>query len=455
MTKSTDIDMCHGTILPKMLVFALPLMASSVMQLLFNAADIAVIGNFGSEHSLAAIGATPHLVNLLVNFFTGLTIGANVLASMALGARDVKKVRRVVHTAVALSFVAGGITAFLGLTFAETVLIWMQTPEVVLPLTLQYTRIYFMCMVPTAVYNFGAALLYAKGDTKRPLMFLAVAGVINVILNLVFVLAFNMDVAGVAWATLISQIAAALLVLNCLARQRDAMRLYIGAIKINRAIAGQILRLGLPAGLQGVVFSLSNLVIQSAVNSFGPVVMAGSAASANLEGFVWVCMNAFQQTATTFLSRNIGARQYGRIDPIRRRAISCACLTGIILGGFVVVFGRSLLGLYTNNVPAIEAGYLRLSIICGTYFTCGVMDVLSGSLRGLGESLSPAVISLIGACGLRLLWIATYFQIPENHTVPMLFYSYPMSWVVTAAVLYVNYLFVRKRFPKESVAEND
>lgn len=455
MTTSSDIDMCHGTIWPKMLVFALPLMASSVMQLLFNAADIAVIGNFGSEHSLAAIGVTPHLVNLLLNFFTGLTVGVNVLASMAIGARDVKKVRRIVHTAIALSLVAGCITAFLGLTFAETVLIWMQTPEVVLSLTLQYTRIYFLCMVPTAVYNFGAALLYAKGDTKRPLMFLAVAGVINVILNLVFVLAFNMDVAGVAWATLISQIAAAFLVLNCLARQRDAMRLYIGAIKINKGISGQILRLGLPAALQGVTFSLSNLVIQSAVNSFGPVVMAGSAASANLEGFVWVCMNAFQQTATTFISRNIGARQYGRIDPIRRRAVASACLTGILLGGFVVVFGHTLLSLYTNSAPAVNAGYMRLSIICGTYFTCGMMDVMSGSLRGLGESLFPAVISLLGACGLRLLWIATYFQTPEHHTVPILFYSYPLSWVVTLAVLYVSYLHVRKRFPKESVEEDN
>lgn len=451
MAQSDNLDMCNGAILPKMLLFALPLMASSVMQLLFNAADIAVVGKFGSEHSLAAVGSTVTLINLLTNFFIGLTVGTNVLASVSIGANDDEKLRRIVHTSVALSFLSGLFSAFAGLIFSEKILILMQTPDVVLPLSLQYTRIYFIGMLPTAVYNFGASLLYAKGDTKRPLVFLAIAGTVNVVLNLIFVIGLSLDVSGVALATVVSQTVAAALVLTRLTKQKDALRLYFKEIRLDKEIAIRILRLGIPAGFQGVVFSLSNMVIQSAVNSFGPVVMAGSAASANIEGFVWVCMNAFQQTVTTFISRNVGAGAFGRIDPIRRRALGCAACTGIVLGGLSVLFGHVLLGLYTSSPETIAAGYVRLRIVSGTYFICGVMDTAAGALRGLGASLTPAVVSLVGACGLRLLWIWTGFQLPEYHTVALLFASYPASWILTLAAHLVCYVFIRRKFPKESI----
>lgn len=446
-----SVDLQSGSLLKKMLVFALPLMATNALQLMFNAADIAIIGHFGSEHSLAAIGVTPYIVAFLLCLFAGLTVGTNVLASVSLGARNFKQTRRIVHTSLAVALIAGAVTALFGQIFIKTALIRMQTPEVVLPLTLQYTRIYFIGMIPIAVYNFGATLLYAKGDTKRPLMFLTASGALNVVLNIVFVVVFKLDVAGVACATLISQTLAAALIVLCLSRQKDATRLYVGAIRIDGAIAGRILRLGLPAALQGIAFSLSNIIIQSAINSFGPTVIAGAAASANLEEFIWVCMAAFGQTATTFISRGVGAKQYGLIDPIRRRALACVCLTGIGIGWPMVLCGKTLLHFYTSSGAAVDAGFVCLSICGSFYFIGGLMDVAGGSLRGLGKTLEPGLITLFGACGLRLLWIATYFQIPENHTLKMLYVSYPLSWGLTTVVLYAVYLPVRRKFPKESV----
>ncbi len=453
MAAAFDSDMTNGALLPKMLKFALPLMLSSVMQLLFNAADIAVVGHFGSQHSLAAVGSTTTLINLLTNFFIGLTVGTNVMASMSLGARDIKKLVRVVHTSVALSVFSGLFSASFGFVFAEKILIWMQTPESVLPLSLEYTRIYFFGMIPTAIYNFGAALLYAKGDTKRPLIFLIVSGCVNVVLNLIFVIRFQMDVAGVATATVIAQSVAASLVILCLTRQRNAMRLYLGAVRLNPRIALNILRLGVPAGFQGIVFSLSNLVIQASINLFGPVFMAGSAASQNIEVFVWVSMNSFQPTSTTFIGRNIGAKKYSRINKIKNLALMCAFVTGIILGSFSVFFGSTLLTAYTNHPDTIAAGLLRLEIVCGTYAICGLMDTMTGVLRGLGSSLAPALISLAGACGLRLLFIATVFQMPEYHTFRWLFASYPLSWIVTLVALAVCYVFVRKKYPEQDAAD--
>lgn len=445
-----SVDLQNGSLLKKMLAFALPLMATNALQLMFNAADIAIIGHFGTAHSLAAIGVTPYIVSFLLCFFSGLTVGTNVLASVSLGARDFKQTRRIVHTSIAVALIAGGVVALAGQICIRRVLIWMHTPQVVLPLTLQYTRIFFISIVPEALYGFSAMILYAKGDTKRPLIFLTASGALNVVLNLVFVLIFNMDVAGVAYATLISKAIAATLILVHLARQKDATRLYAGAIGIDRKIAGRILRLGLPAALQGIAFSLSNIIIQSAINSFGPTVIAGAAASANLEEFIWVCMAAFGQTATTFISRGVGAKQYGLIDPIRRRALACVCLTGIGIGWPMVLCGKTLLHFYTSSGAAVDAGFVCLSICGSFYFIGGLMDVAGGSLRGLGKTLSPSLITLFGACGLRLLWIATYFQIPENHTLKMLYVSYPLSWALTTVVLYAVYLPVRRKFPKES-----
>lgn len=450
LVKTKNIDMTNGALLPSMLLFALPLMASSVLQLLFNASDIAVVGNFGSTHSLAAVGSTTTLISLLTNFLIGLSIGTNVLASRCLGARNFKGLRRVVHTSVALGIAAGLLAAAAGLLFSKRILILMQTPDSVLPLSVLYTRIYFFGMLPTAVYNFGSAVLYANGDTRKPLLFLIVSGVTNVILNLVFVICFKMDVAGVALATVIAQTLAMILVLSYLARRRDSSRIYFSRIRLNLEIVWNILKLGIPAGFQSFVFSLSNMVIQSAVNSFGPVYMAGTAASQNVDCFIWISMNAFQPTATTFISRNIGARNYSRINRITCCALMCACITGIVLGCLAVFFSSALLGIYTGDPAAIAAGLIRLRMVGVPYALCGLMDVMTGALRGLGSSLLPAVIALAGACGLRLVWIATVFQIPRYHTFEFLFLSYPLSWIVTFAALGAAYFFVRGKYPKKN-----
>ena len=452
LLKSKKINMTDGALLPSMLLFALPLMASSVLQLLFNASDIAVVGHFGSTHSLAAVGSTTTLISLLTNFSIGLSIGTNVLASRCLGAGNLKGLRHVVHTSIALGLCSGFLAACVGLLFAPDILRLMQTPEIVFPLSVLYTRVYFFGTIPTAVYNFGAAVLYANGDTRKPLLFLIISGVTNVILNLVFVIVFHMDVAGVALATVISQTLAMCLVLRCLMRRKDDSRVYLKYIHLKTDIVVNILKLGIPAGFQSFVFSLSNMVIQSAVNSFGPVYMAGTAASQNVDCFIWIAMNAFQPTATTFISRNIGAKNYARINKITRCALMCACVTGIVLGSLAVSFGAVLLGIYTSDPASISAGLIRLRMVGVPYALCGFMDVMTGALRGLGSSLLPAVIALTGACGLRLVWIATVFQIPQYHTFECLFLSYPVSWVVTFAALSVAYYFIRRKYPKETSA---
>lgn len=451
MTKS-EIDMTDGALLPSMLRFAIPLMAASVLQLLFNASDIAVLGHFGSTHSLAAVGSTVALISLLTNFFIGMSIGTNVLASRCLGAKNYKYLRRVVHTSLALGGIAGIFSAAVGVVCSARILVLMQTPESVLPLSVLYTKIYFFGMIPTAIYNFGSAILYANGETKKPLMFLIAAGLTNVVLNLVFVIGFDMDVAGVATATVISQTLAMTLVLLSLSRRKDSSKIFFNQIRLNPAIVLSILKLGIPAGFQSVVFSLSNMVIQSAVNSFGPVYMAGTAASQNVDCFIWISMNAFQPTATTFISRNIGAKRYARINKITLCALFCGTVIGIVLGTVAILFGTTLLGIYTGDAAAIEAGLVRLKMVGVPYVLCGWMDIMTGALRGLGSSFVPAVIALAGACGLRLVWIATLFQIPEYHTFTHLFLSYPVSWAVTTVVLTAAYIVIRGKYPKNDVS---
>ncbi len=448
--KTKDIDMINGPLLSSMLLFALPVMASSILQLFFNAADVIVVGHFGSTYSLAAIGSTTTLVSLLTNFSIGLSIGTNVLASRCLGARNFKTLRRVVHTSISLGTVIGILLCAVGLLFSERVLILMRTPESVLPLSVLYTRIYFIGMLPMAIYNFGAAILYANGETKKPLLFLVVSGITNVLLNLIFVIFFHMDVAGLAWASVIAQTLTMVLVLVSLARRRDSSRIYLGGLLLNREISWNMLKLGIPAGCQCFVFSLSNMVVQSAVNSFGPAYMAGTAASQNIDCFIWVSMNAFLPTTTTFVSRNVGAKNYSRIHRITGCALMCAGITGIVLGWSAVFFGKTLLGIYTADPAAITAGLIRLQVVGVPYALCGFMDAMVGALRGMGSSLLPAVVSLIGACGLRVVWITTIFQKPQYHTFDFLFLSYPISWFVTFVTLCTAYYFVYGRCLKNN-----
>lgn len=444
-TKQYEMDMCSGPILRKMLMFALPLMLSSILQLLFNAADIVVVGKFAGDNSLAAVGSNTALINLLTNLFIGLSIGANVVAARHYGAKAWDDLRRTVHTAMLLSMLSGALLLVLGVIGAEQMLIWMQTPEEVLPLATVYLRIYFLGMISTMVYNFGSALLRAVGDTKRPLYFLLCAGIINVILNLLFVIGFQMDVMGVAIATVISETVSALLVLRCLVKEKGGIHLELRAMRIDRKKMLQILRIGLPAGFQGVVFALSNVVIQSSVNIFGNIVVAGNSAAANLEGFVYMAMNAFYQTTLSFVSQNYGAGEQKRINRIVLLGEACVIVTGTLLGNMVVFFGNDLLQIYSNNPEVIAAGMVRLHYISMIYALCGIMDVMVGALRGIGYSIMPMIVSIVGVCVLRLIWLATVFQIPEFHKIETVYLSYPVTWILTSLVYIVFFVWIRIR----------
>lgn len=446
-----ELDMCDGPILPRLLAFTIPLMCSSVLQLLFNAADVIVVGKFSGDNALAAVGSNTALINLLTNFFLGLSIGANVLVAKFHGAGDNKDVSETVHTSMLLSIYSGIILTIVGLIGAKQILIRMQTPEEVLPLAVVYLRIYFVGMTAMMIYNFGSAILRAVGDTRRPLYYLMVAGVINVILNLVFVIVFKLSVAGVAIATVISECVSATLILRCLILHRGDIRLDIGRLKIHGDKFTQILRVGLPASFQGIIFAISNVIIQSSVNSFGSTVVAGNSAASNIEGFVYVSMNAFHQATISFTSQNMGAGRYDRINRILIRAQLCVIAVGLVLGNLAVLFGNSLLGFYTSSAAVKVAGMRRIRVICGTYALCGIMDVMVGSIRGMGYSVLPTIVSLIGACGLRLLWIFTFFRQSEFHTTTSLYMTYPVSWIVTTLAHVVCFIIVRKKLQEALV----
>ena len=449
------MDMCSGPILKKMLIFSIPLMCSSILQLLFNAADIVVVGRFAGDNSLAAVGSTASLIGLLTNLFIGLSIGANVLVARYYGANNEKELSETVHTAMLLSMISGGILTVVGLFGAKYILILMNTPDEVLGLATTYLRIYFLGMTATMVYNFGSAILRAVGDTKRPLYFLAVAGVINVVLNLFFVIQLKMDVAGVATATAISQCVSAALILYCLRMEDGGIRLDLRRLRIFKDKLKQIMEIGLPAGFQGILFSISNVAIQASVNSFGNIIMAGNSAAANIENFVYFSMNTFYQAAISFTSQNVGAGKYDRIHKITIRSQICAVVTGLVLGNLAYLFGHTLLGIYTTSELVIEAGMRRLSIISCTYALCGIMDTMVGSLRGLGYSIMPMIVSLVGVCALRLVWIGTIFQMEQYHTVEGVFWSYPVTWVITATAHIICYIWAMKKLKRKVEAEHE
>lgn len=446
--------MVNGSILKKMLLFTIPLMFSSILQLLFNAADIVVVGRFAGDNSLAAVGCNGALINLMTNVFLGLSIGGNVLAARDYGAGDEEGLSKTVHTAMLLGIISGLVLTVAGVIFAPQLLELMQTPEKVLPLAALYLRIYFLGMTAMMVYNFGSALLRAIGDTKRPLYYLVAAGVINVILNLVFVIVFRMDVAGVGLATVISQCISALLVVRCMMREQGGIRLVPRRLHIYKDKLIRIVQIGLPAGFQGAVFSLSNVVIQSSVNLFGETVVAGNSAAMNLEGFVYVSMNSFHQAAISFTSQNVGAGRRERIGKILLTAEGCVIVTGLLFGWVMYGFGRPLLHIYSNSSSVIDAGMVRMRIILLTYALCGMMDVVVGVLRGMGYSVGPMLMSLVGACGLRLVWIATVFQIPQFHNISTVYLSYPITWVVTLIAQLLLYVYASKKMKGTAYANH-
>lgn len=437
-------DLCSGPFLPKIIRYTLPIIATSLLQLLFNAADLVVVGQYEGNHAVSAVGATSSLINLLVNLFMGLSIGAGVCVAQGVGAKDHEALHKAVHTAIPAAVICGAFLTVVGMVFCPWMLKIMDTPENVIGLSIVYIRIYFAGIIPILLYNFGAAILRSAGDTKSPLIYLTVAGVINVILNLFFVFVLKMSVAGVALATTISQTISCVLVLRALMRREDGCKLNLRQLKIHGKTLGRIIGIGLPAGIQSSLFSISNVIIQSSINSFGDVVLSGSTAASNIEGFVYVSMNSFQQTVTTFAGQNLGAGKPKNIGRITALCLGCVTVVGIVLGVGCYLGAPWLLPIYLKDGgEAVQYGIIRMSYICMPYFLCGIMDIMSGVLRGMGAATIPMIVCILGVCVLRVGWIATVFQ--SYHTLDCLFLSYPISWVVTFAALLVFFFVIWKR----------
>lgn len=442
--------MLQGQLLPSIISYTVPIILTSLLQLLFNAADLVVVGQFCGSVSVAAVGATGSLTNLLVNFFIGLSVGAGVCVAHGLGSREDRVVSNTVHTALPMALLSGVVLTVVGIACSRTFLELMGTPESVLPLSAVYMKIYFAGVTFTMVYNFCAAILRAAGDTKSPLYFLFAAGILNVLLNVVFVTQLHMNVAGVALATTISQGVSAVLVVIALMRRTDACRLDLKKLRFYKAQLEKMLRIGLPAGIQSSLFAISNVIIQSSVNSFGDVLMSGNAAAANLEGFVYAPLNAFQQTAVNFIGQNSGARQFKRVKQVLWQCLGCVTVVGLVLGTLMYALGPQLLSIYiTDSQKAIAYGMLRLSYICLPYFLCGLMDVTTGALRGLGASFVPMLICVLGVCGIRIGWIFTVFRMEQFHTPQCLYISYAISWAVTALCQLVAFLVVYRKHSRE------
>ena len=450
--KST-VDMTQGPIFSQVFFFALPIMLSGILQLLFNAADTIVVGRFAGNQALAAVGSVGSLNNLIISLFIGLSVGANVLVARYTGSRNDDAVSQTVHTSVLLSVLGGAALTVLGFVLAHPLLKIMGSPEDVIDLAVLYVRILFIGMPVQMLYNFCAAILRAVGDTKRPLYFLTIAGVINVVLNLIFVIGFHMSVAGVALATIISQAVSAWLVVRCLMGMDGPTRLYLKKLRIYPGKLREIIRIGLPAGVQSSVFSLSNVVIQSSVNSFGSIVIAGNAASANVGSFIYQAMNTFQQAVTCFASQNVGARKPRRIFAAMKASMVWAIIVGVILGVLSCAFGEPLLSLYSSDPAVIAAGMERQIIVCGPYFLCGMMEVMTGALRGIGYSLLPMAVSILGACVFRIFWVMTIFR--AMPTLRCLMVSYPVSWLLTFIVLVIFFNLIWNRRVKQHFTDEE
>ena len=447
-----DFDIHSGPLLNRMLIFALPIMAMNLLQLLFNAADMVVVGRFSGSEALAAVGATGSLINLIVNLFMGLSVGTSVIVAQDYGAGKPDAIRRSVHTSIAVSAIGGLIVMAIGLALSKPLLDMMGTPEDIVHLSALYIRIYFIGLPASMVYNFGAAILRAIGDSRRPMYYLTITGIVNVILNMFFVIVLHMSVKGVAWATVISQYLAMLLIMTCLSRSDGAIRFSFGLMRIDTHKLKDIVRIGLPAGLQGLLFSISNVLIQSAVNSFGSVMVAASAASSNVEGFVSTATNAYYNAAITFTGQSMGAKKYDQIDNIARVCTILIFVTWIVLGGATLFFGRPLLGLYTSNPDVIELGMLRMKVMMAAYFTCGFMSVFPGLTRAMGYSILPMLCTLVGACIMRIVWLATVFA--WYPTVMVLFMCYPVSWALAGIGQVGSFFYARRQVLKRALLES-
>jgi len=450
-SKNHDMDMCSGPLFSKIIIFALPIIAMNILQLLFNAADMVVVGRFAGKESLAAVGATGALINLIVNTFMGLSVGTTVIVAQDYGAGQMSSLSDSVHTSIAISIISGLVVMVVGLIFCEPMLILMGTPEDILELSVLYMRIYFIGVPATMVYNFGASILRAVGDSRRPMYYLSISGFVNVILNLFFVIVLHMSVDGVAWATVISQFLSMALVIVCLIRSNRGIQLIPRQMRIEKRKLKEIVRIGLPAGMQSFLFSISNVLIQSAVNSFGSNMVAANSAAGNVEGFVGTAMNGYYNAAITFSGQNMGAKKYDRIDKIAKICTVLVFATWFIVSGATLIFGRPLLSLYTSDPEVIDLGMIRMRVLMIAYFTCGIMNVFPGITRGMGYSVLPMICTLIGACLMRIVWLKTVFA--WFPTIDVLFSCYPVTWGLAGLGQVGIFLYARKRIRKNDMLE--
>ncbi len=448
MASKYSLDMTKGPFLKKILRFSLPLVLTGLLQMIYNTADVIVVGRFAGGTALAAVGATGSLVHLILNIFLGMSMGSGVMTAKYIGAKDEDSVKRCVHSAMLLSILSGIFVAIFGFVFSEQLLVMMDSPEDVLPLSKLYLQIFFLGAPAGMVFNFGASIVRATGDTKKPLLILSLSGIVNIVLNLILVIKFNMSVAGVAIATIVSQYISAVIIVIVLLKMKNACKLDFKKLRFHKEELKRILYVGIPAGIQNSLFSVSNVIIQTTVNSFGSVAMAGIAASSNIDSLIYTCTNAVSQTTMTFSSQNYGAKKYENFNKIYFRCVLLTIVIGGGMGALGVVFKDFLVGIFSTDPAVIEIGAQRLTLILPFYFFCSLMDVGAGQLRGMGKSVLPMLVSLLGGCGLRLLWIFVFF--PKNPTLIYLYYAYPISWTITFVVLFVCYFIVRKQIIKKN-----
>lgn len=442
-TNKYEIDMCNGSILDKLISFSIPLMLSGILQLLFNAVDIIVVGRFTGSEALAAVGSTTALINVFVNFFIGISLGSNVLAARFFAAGKDKEMSETVHTAITLALISGVGMGIVGVLAAKGALMLMDTPDNVLNLSTLYMRIYFVGMPFFMLYNYGAAILRAVGDTKRPLLFLIISGSVNVVLNLIFVIRFHMGVAGVAIATVISQAISCVLVLRCLYCTESSYQLRFSRLGMKAKYVKQIFQVGVPAGIQSTIINFSNVLLQSSVNSFGSVAMAGYTAANNILGFLYVSVNSVTQACMSFTSQNYAVRKVKRMDKILLECLGLTVAVSLVFGGGSYLFGSELMHIYTKSADVVACGVDIMLYTTVTYFLCGIMDLFPGALRGMGHSAVPMILSVIGTVGTRIVWI--YLVFPYHRALDFLFISYPVSWLLTIIMQVICFYFVRKK----------
>ena len=442
-TSKYEIDMCNGSILDKLVSFSIPLMLSGILQLLFNAVDIIVVGQFTGNEALAAVGSTTALINVFVNLFIGISLGASVLAARFYATGQEKEMSETVHTSITLALISGIAMGIIGVIAAKGALELMDTPNNVLNLSTLYMRIYFMRTPFFMLYNYGAAILRAVGDTKRPLLFLIISGATNVLLNLLLVIQFHLGVAGVAIATVISQCISCILVLRCLYLSDGSYQLRFNKLGMKTRYVKQIFQIGIPAGIQSTIINFSNVLLQSSVNSFGSVAMAGYTAANNILGFLYVSVNSITQACMSFTSQNYGVRKFKRMDKVLLECLGLTVIVALVLGGGSYLFGAELMHIYTKSTKVIECGVDIMLYTTVTYFLCGIMDLLPGALRGMGHSTVPMILSVIGTVGTRIVWIYVIF--PCHRSLDFLFISYPVSWLLTIVMQVICFYFVRKK----------